>query len=120
MCDPVTIGLGLVAGAAVNQAEQTRRAASQQRSAQRETLDAAEGERTRAEAEAAQNANARLVESQRRRRAQNNLLARGATSPAAAPTAGDGVLTTQPVSRSTTARQSSLMARGAPSASFYG
>lgn len=120
MCDPVSLGLSVLAAASVNQAEQSRKAASQQRSSQRETLDAAEGERTRAEAEAAQNANARLVETQRRRRQQNNLLASGAPSPAAAPTAGDGVLTTQPVTRSTVGRQSSLMARGAPTATFYG
>jgi len=114
MCDPVSIGLGLMGAASVSQAERARKTASQGRTQQREALSAADGERGRAEAEAAQNANARLAATQQRRRQQQNLLASGA------PSDSGSLISTQPVTRSTVAQQGSMMGRGAPGASFYG
>ena len=115
MCDPVSIGLGVLGAASVNQAEKSRKGASQAATQQREALAAAEGERGRAEAEAAQNANARLAATQQRRRQQQNLLASGASSASASV-----ISTAQPVTRSTVAQQGSMLGRGAPGASFYG
>ena len=109
------IGMGVLTAASVNQAEQSRKSASQGRTQQREALDAAEGERGRAEAEAAQNANARLAATQQRRRQQQNLLASGAT-----PAPETSLISSTPVTRSTVAQQGSMMGRGAPGASFYG
>lgn len=116
MCDPVSIGLTLVAGAAVNQAEQSRKSASQAATQQRETIAAAEGERGRVEAEAAQSANARLAETQRRRRTQQSLMASGAP---AASVAASPLSSAEPVTRSTTATQANMLQRGAPGAQFY-
>ena len=97
-------------------AEQQRKEASQAASSQRDMLAAEEGKRADAEARAAQSAAAGLAQTQRRRREQAGLLARGA--PTAAPSVLDA-----PLSSETKARLPNpgtpLMARGAP-ATFYG
>lgn len=109
MCDPVSIGLTIIGGTMLAQGEQQRKAASQARSQQRETLAAQERERADAEAKAIQSANARLVADNKRRRAQSSLLSTGASATSSM----------SPISVDTPAR-GSMMSRGAPSAVFHG
>lgn len=102
MCDAKTLTFGLLGGR------------SQSVPAAPKLPDPA-AERAKAEAAAAQSANAQLAADQRRRREQSSLIARGAP----APTFGDtGAAGLSPISgstsRSTTAKAGSLMGRGAP------
>lgn len=114
MCDPVSamwvIG-GLAVGSAMAAPSAGPAAAAQQ-------PDPAE-ERAKAEAEAAQRANAQLAMDQRRRREQSSLLAKGGMVQPTF-TMGDEGTGSSPLStgarlnsRSTVARAASLMARGA-------
>lgn len=116
MCDPVSLAVGAVAGAAGSALMAPKGASGPKQ-------PNAEQERAKAEATAAQTANAKLASDQRRRREQASLLSKGAGSPS--PTFGDPASTTDGgtgtgplsgrTSRSTVAKQSSsLMARGAP------
>lgn len=112
MCDPVSLAVGAVAGTVATSALTPKRAKVAA------MPDPAE-ERAAAEAEAQQRANAQLAADQRRRREQQNLLARGAPQQPTV-TFGDsgqapnGIGPTAGTStRSTTARQSSLLSRGA-------
>ena len=135
MCDPVSIGIGSALGAtstagaaavgagvlAGTAVVGSKLLTPNMPSAPRQPN--AEQERAKAEATAAQTANAKLASDQRRRREQASLLSKGADSPS--PTFGDPASTTDGgtgtgplsgrTSRSTVAKQSSsLMARGAP------
>lgn len=123
MCDPISlIAGGLAAGATVYQTQQARKSAKEAAAAQAAAQGDPAAERAKAEAEAAQRANAQLAEGNRRRREQGSLLSKGAT----APTFSMGDATTDPGSntlsatgattRSTVARQASVMSRGAPAA----
>lgn len=118
MCDPVTLGVtagGLLGGAVLGKAM-----APKAPSAPKQPDPAIE--RAKAEAEAAQRANAQLATDQRRRREGGSLMAKGAP----APTFGDRQAPTddtslspisggRPTSRTSVARQaSSLISRGAP------
>lgn len=121
MCDPVSLAVGAVAGTVATKALTPKPS----RAATAAPPDPAV-ERATAEAEAQQRANAQLAADQRRRREQQNLLARGAPQQptmtfgeAGLPTNGIGP-TSGMTTRSTTARQASLMGRGAPGATFTG
>lgn len=120
------VAYAALAAASVNQAEQQRKGASTASRDTREASDRAEAERGRVEAEAAQNANQRLVATQQRRR--QSLLSTGAPTAQAEATSAstlskssaDTGIGTEPTTRSSVGRQSSLMGRGAPSATFFG
>jgi len=109
MCDPVSMLIGAVGGAALGRKKSSAPAAA--------VVDPAT-EQADAEAKAAQAANMKLAADQQRRRAQQSLLATGAD--AAGPTFGavgrkrTGLMT--PVTSSSSSRGPSLMARGAGSA----
>lgn len=116
MCDPVSVGIaaGAAAGGAVLKKAMTPKMPKVSQP------DPA-AERAQAEAEAQQRANAQLAADQRRRREQMGLLARGAP---AQPTVSfgdsrksvpDGVFgaAMQVVTRNSTARQASMLSRGA-------
>jgi len=120
MCDPISLTLGAVAGATVYQTTQARKSAKEAAAIQAAAQTDPAAERAKAEAEAAQRANAALADSNRRRREQGSLLSKGAS---AAPqfTLGDAQLTPgqSPLSvdggatnRSTVAARTSLMSRG--------
>ncbi len=127
MCDPVSLTVGLVGGAMVAEQRSSRKAASAAATVQAEAQPDPAEERAKAEAAAAQRVNAQLAQTNRRRREQGSLLAKGAP---AAPTfaLGDAVGSEgmspigapgsfglrKPTSRSTVAQQASLMSRGAP------
>ena len=114
MCDPVSMVVGAVGGMAVSKAMTPK--------APKISQPDPAAERAQAEAEAQQRANAQLAADQRRRREQMGLLARGAP---AQPTVsfGDSQRTggpegvfgaaAQAVTRSATARQASMLSRGA-------
>lgn len=114
MCDPISLAIGAVGGAVVSSAMKP----SGGRSTVPTTDPAAE--QAAAEAKAAQAANAKLAEDQKRRRMQGSLIARGAST---GPTLGDpeqsnGMTSPlsggRPATRSTAAmRTQSLLARGA-------
>ena len=77
-------------------------------------------ERAQAEAEAAQKANSRFANDQRRRREQGSLVSRGAPTPTLGDT-GDASNPASPISgpqsmttRSTTAKRASLISQGGP------
>lgn len=131
MCDPVSLTVGLVGGAMVSEQRSSRKAASAAAAAQAAAQPDPAEERAKAEAEAAQRVNAQLADANRRRREQGSLLAKGApaaptfslgdaegeaqspigpTGSGLAARTGRALLT----SRSTVAKQSSLMSRGAP------
>jgi hypothetical protein len=118
MCDPISIGIGLLGAATIHGAEQGRKSASQARSFAREQAEAAVDERANAEAAAAQSAQAKLAADQRRRRQAGGLLSRGAPS-ADSPLASTGTATIQPVTNATAGKQQSMLSRGSP-ATFYG
>ena len=110
MCDPISLALGAVAGTTLYQTNQARKSAK---------------EAAAAEAEAAQRANAQLADTNRRRREQQSLLAKGAPTTATPDfSLGDSALTpgqsplspgASTTSRSTVGRAaSSLLSRGAP------
>lgn len=111
MCVPQIFGL---AGMGYD-AEKQRKEASQAASSQREMLAAEEGKRAAAEAKASGDANARLAQTQRRRREQGGLLAKGA--PADTPSVLDTPLSSEGKARAPNPG-TPLMARGAP-ATFY-
>lgn len=115
MCDPVSIGYA-IAGTAV-----AASAADSSRKARHGAMDAANqaaADRAEAEAKAAQTANFKLAQDNRRRREQKSLLATGAPQPTfgdeAATTDGGGFLT----SIRTVASRSSLLSRGAAGGSL--
>lgn len=122
MCDPLSFGLslGAVAATSVYQTSQARKSAKDALATQREAQGDPEAERAKAEAEAAQRANAQLADTNRRRREQNSLMSKGAP---VAPQFSMGDSTTDPgantlsttgaTTRSTTARKASLMSKGA-------
>ena len=116
MCDPISIGIGLLGAATIHGAEQGRKSASQARSFAREQAEAAVDERANAEAAAAQSAQAKLAMDQRRRRQGMGLLSKGATSESLVST---GTATIQPVTNGTAGKQQSMLSRGAP-AQFFG
>jgi len=118
MCDPISIGLGIMGAATIHGAETARKSASQARTLAREQADAAVDERANAEAAAAQSAQAKLANDQRRRRQAGGLLSRGATS-ADSPLASTGTSSIQPVTNATAGKQQSMLSRGSP-ATFYG
>lgn len=103
MCDAKTLTFGLLGGR------------SQSATPAAPKLPNPEAERAKAEASAAQSANAQLAADQRRRREQSSLIARGAPSPTFGDTGAAGL---SPLggstSRSSTAKAGSLMGRGAP------
>jgi len=118
MCAPVSLIVGAVGGLAVSKALTPKQQAAAAPAS--ELPDPAE-ERARAEAEAAQKANAKLAADSRRRREQGSLLAKGAptfafgdatTDPGASPISSS----IQPVTRGTTVRKASLMSQGAATA----
>jgi hypothetical protein len=128
MCDPFTFGaVGLVGAVLMNSNKKKGSSA-----APVEPEDTVAQERARAEAEAAQRANAQLAQDQRRRREQQSLLSTGAAAkpPAApAPTFGDDdgsdlggspLNSGRMTSRSSVARQSSLLARGGEAIAYGG
>lgn len=120
MCDPVSMLVGAVGGMAVSSAMAP--------SAPRVAKADPEKERAEAEAKAAQLANAKLAEDQKRRRAQGSLLARGGGAQATGPSLGDADISLDsPLSavastarrgaamissRSSTAQNSSMLSRG--------
>jgi hypothetical protein len=108
MCDPVSIGLTLMAGSVAStaySAHESRKDAKAASAAQREQLDAASRERERVETEAVQSAQMEMSRTKSRRR--DTLLGRGAGS-LTSPTA-EGTKTIQP--------PPSMLSRGA---SFLG
>lgn len=112
MCDPVSMLVGAVGGAALSKRGGSAPAAAAQPDPAKEQADA--------EARAAQAANAKLAQDQQRRRQQQSLIARGAPPAVQGPTLGDvGDASASPLSggsmnRSTSARRTqSLLARGA-------
>ncbi len=112
MCDPISLIVGAVGGLAVSSLV----APQQSGSSVAQLPDPAE-ERAKAEAEAAQKANAKLASDSRRRREQGSLLAKGAPPTFsfgdATTDAGTSPITSiQPVTRRTTARKASLMSQG--------
>lgn len=124
MCDPMTAVMALTAVATAYSARQAKQANRESIAAQQQAQGDPAAERARAEAEAAQRANAQLAETNRRRREQGSLLAKGAPS---APkfTLGDSQL--QPgqsplggiggrVVRAVAGSRSTLISRGAPAA----
>jgi hypothetical protein len=120
MCDPVSVGIGMLGGMAVSRASARREPAAA-------PSPSPADEQAAAEARAAQSANAKLAQDQRRRREQQSLLARGAP-PVTGPTLGDSpadIDTASPLSgggvnRATAAkRNASLLARGAASSGAY-
>lgn len=117
MCDPVTIGLSLVAASSVAGMERQRKSASQAAQAQRDALAAEEGKRAAAEVKAAGDANARLAQTQRRRREQGGLLSKGA--PTDQPSVLDAPLSSEGRKTAPATPASPLLMRGAP-ATFYG
>lgn len=122
MCDPISLTLGAVAGATVYQTTQARKSAKEAAAIQAAAQTDPVAERAKAEAEAAQRANAALADSNRRRREQGSLLSKGASSVIAPQfTLGDATTTQMgqsplsvdgATSRSTVAQRSSLMSRG--------
>ena len=111
MCDPVSIGLGLLGGAA------TKAVTKPSGSSPSAAMPDPAAERARAEAEAQQSANAKLAGERQRMRGRS-LLAQGATSPlstnAAAPTQA-----AQPFTRGQGPQQAaSLMSRGGSAPTF--
>lgn len=127
MCDPISLAVTAFAGATAYSARQGAKAATEAARIQAEAQGDPAAERARAEAEAAQRANAKLAADQRRRRDQGSLLAKGAPAPTfslgdaegsegLSPIGAPGSLSLRkPTSRSTVAQQSSLITRGAPS-----
>lgn len=122
MCDPISLTVAAVgvAGGAY-QARQAKKATEASIAAQQQAQGDAAAERARAEAEAAQRANAQLADTNRRRREQGSLIAKGAPQftlgdsqlqPGQSPLGGVG----QRMSRAVTASRSSLITRGAPAA----
>lgn len=110
MCEPTTIAYGVMAAAAVNSAEQSRKNASEGRTAQREQIAKADQERAKAEASAVQSANAKLA-SDKERRQRGSLMAKGAPS-------AESVLSSTPASVDQKPGVP-LLTRGA-GAQFYG
>lgn len=111
MCDPVSIGLGLLGGVAT-------KALTQPSSAPSVSQPDPAAERAKAEAEAQQSANAKLAGERQRMRGRS-LLSQGATSTLSTDTAGSTPQTTaQPVTRSTTAQSASLISRGGSAPTF--
>ncbi len=115
MCDPVSVGIGIVGGAIASKvlAPKTSTASTVP------TTDPA-AERAAAEAEAQQSANRKLAEDQRRRRGQSSLLAQGAPSPTLGDTTSDPNSAQSPLggpvfkgSKLTAALRSTLMSTGA-------
>jgi hypothetical protein len=127
MCDPISLAVTAFAGATAYSARQGAKAATEAARIQADAQGDPAAERARAEAEAAQRANAKLAADQRRRRDQGSLLAKGAPAPTfslgdaegsegLSPIGAPGSLSLRkPTSRSTVAQQSSLITRGAPS-----
>jgi hypothetical protein len=124
MCDPISLTLGAVAGATVYQTTQARKSAKEAAAIQAAAQVDPAAERAKAEAEAAQRANAALAESNRRRREQGSLLSKGAPAATTATQFTLGDTTTQmpgqsplsidgATSRSTVAQRASLLSRGA-------
>lgn len=119
MCDPVSVGLGLVGGALVNKALTPKQASVTP------TTDPA-ADRAAAEAEAASLANRKLAEDNRRRRGQQSLLQKGAPAPGLGDTTsgadpslnpvGDAVYRGAP--RTQTMRATLMSTGAAPAASF--
>jgi hypothetical protein len=111
MCDPVSMLVGAVGGAALSKRGSSAPAAA---------LPDPAKEQADAEARAAQAANAKLAQDQQRRRQQQSLIARGAPT-VQGPTLGDTTasdsaspLSGNRMNRGTVARRTqSLMARGA-------
>lgn len=68
MCDPISIGLGVLGGATVYQARESRKDAKEAAAASREQLDAATRERERVETEAVQASQAEMARTKGRRR----------------------------------------------------
>lgn len=121
MCDPVSIGVGLLGTYVVAESQDNARKA---RNAANDQARAAEAERAAAEASAIQSANAKLAQDNRRRREQKSLLAQGAPQPTMGDTATEDVPILSPgrsfMTRSTSAtRTASLMSRGAPDGQMY-
>lgn len=120
MCDPVSVGLGLVGGMVASKALAPRQAA-----APAAAMPDPAVEQARAEAEAAQKANTELANANRRRRGQQSLMATGAQATPSPATFGDspGADGISPLggiaprmNRSTVAkRAASLMSGGAAS-----
>lgn len=119
MCDWTMAAYALMAAGTAHSAETARKEGSQARQAQKDLIDAQAGDRQRAEAEAAQSAAARLSETNRRRRTQGSLIARGAAADAANPLASSAApqAMADPTSSSGGAP---LIARGRQSATFFG
>jgi hypothetical protein len=87
MCDPVSIGIGVLGGAVTSKALAPK--------AQRTAAAAdPEAERMKAEADAAATANRKLAADQQRRRGQQSLVARGAPSLGDEQNTGEGVINT--------------------------
>lgn len=105
MCDPISIGLGVLGVASVDSAIQGRKDAKAANAMQREQLDSAQRERERAETQAVQAAQTEMARTKSRRR--QSLLGSVAGS-LTAPTA-EGTKTIQP--------PPSMLSRGA---SFLG
>lgn len=127
MCNPIALAVTAFAGATAYSARQSAKASTEAARIQAAAQGDPAAERAKAEAEAAQRANAKLAADQRRRRDQGSLLAKGAPAPTfslgdaegsegLSPIGAPGSLSLRkPTSRSTVAQQSSLITRGAPS-----
>ena len=131
MCNPLALAVTAFAGATAYSARQGAKAATEAARIQAAAQGDPAAERAKAEAEAAQRANAKLAADQRRRREQGSLLAKGAPAPtfSLGDTEGDPLSPIGPAgsglgarmgrallsSRSTVAQQASLITRGAPS-----
>ncbi|OWQ92023.1 hypothetical protein CDN99_06605 [Roseateles aquatilis] len=107
MCDPVSVGIGLVGGMVASKALAPKTSTA----SVVPTTDPAV-ERSAAEAEAAQSANRKLAEDQRRRRGQGSLLAKGAPTPTLGDTTSASNSGQSPLSGIPTNRGLGTMLRG--------
>lgn len=128
MCDPISVGIGVLGGAfAVREQRKAADAARDAARIQAEAQGDAAAERAAAEGEATNRANAKLADDQRRRREQASLISRGSTPTFSlgdsALTPGVSPITSPPrlQSRGLPARMTAaLISRGGPSTGFGG
>lgn len=118
MCDWTYAAYALMTAGTAHSAETARKEGSQARQAQKDLIASQEGDRQRAEAEAAQSAAARLSEGNRRRRTQGSLIARGAAADAANPLSSNAPQ--QAMTDPAASSGAPLIARGRQSAQFFG
>ena len=121
MCNPIALALGAVAGTTIYQTQQARKSAKEAAAAQAAAQGDPAAERAKAEADAAQAANAQLADANRRRREQQSLLSKGAAptftlgDSTADPGAGSLTSPTTANNRSTMAKVTqTLLSRGTP------